>query len=95
MTQKVANPCGVVTSKLSVTLIGQYEQGAAERVARQAQQIRDQRVDFYKALDASKRVGALSRPRGATLGACVDALTHRPIRARPRGIAGRLIAELC
>lgn len=61
MTQKVANPCGVVTSKLSVTLIGQYEQGAAERVARQAQQIRDQRVDFYKTLDASKRVHPVRR----------------------------------
>ena len=54
--ERVVNPIGIKSSKLSVTLLGHYEQGAAERVARQQKQIEDQQRDFRVALDQSKRV---------------------------------------
>ena len=59
--ERVVNPIGIKTSKLSVTLLGHYEQGAAERVKRQQKQIEDQHRDFKIAVDQSKRVSARAR----------------------------------
>ena len=61
--ERVVNPIGIKTSKLSVTLLGHYEQGAAERVKRQQKQIEDQHRDFKIAVDQSKRVSARARAR--------------------------------
>ena len=84
--ERVVNPIGIRTSKLSVTLLGHYEQGAAERVKRQQKQIEDQHRDFKIAVDQSKRVSARARAlsRFSRAAASREGEEGRVARARAR-----------
>ena len=59
--EKVTNEFGVTTSKWSVTLLGHYEQSAAERVERQAEQTRVHERDFKSSIAINKQVHPVKR----------------------------------